>query len=136
MAFIQAETANLVSRVLPGGRLLCRATLPQGLSTKPRLQGGDASPFDRPTGYRLPCPGGCLLFLGWRRERVGPEPGGLEQAWTSSGTWQSATAVKCGHVGASPILACAWREVIVEETARSSPVDLTAAEEACHGLTA
>ena len=42
--------------------------------------------------------------------------------------------VKCGHVGASPVLACAWRELVVEETARSSPVDVTAAEEACRGL--
>ncbi len=42
--------------------------------------------------------------------------------------------VKCGHVGVSPILACAWRELIVEETGRSSPVDVTAAEEACRGL--
>ena len=32
------------------------------------------------------------------------------------------------------LLACAWRELIVEETGRSSPVDVTAAEEACHGL--
>ena len=42
--------------------------------------------------------------------------------------------VKCGHVGVSPLLACAWRELIVEETARSSPVDVTAAEEACRAL--
>jgi hypothetical protein len=42
--------------------------------------------------------------------------------------------VRCGHVGASPVLACAWRELVVEETARSSPVDVTAAEEACRGL--
>jgi len=27
-----------------------------------------------------------------------------------------------------------WRELVVEETARSSPVDVTAAEEACRGL--
>jgi hypothetical protein len=42
--------------------------------------------------------------------------------------------VKCGHVGVAPILACAWRELIVEETGRSSLVDVTAAEEACLGL--
>jgi len=42
--------------------------------------------------------------------------------------------VKCGHVGVAPILACAWRELIVEETGRSSPVDITAAEEACRAL--
>jgi len=41
---------------------------------------------------------------------------------------------RCGHVGASPVLACAWRELVVEETARSSPVDVTAADEACRGL--
>ena len=42
--------------------------------------------------------------------------------------------MKCGHVGAAPILACAWRELIVEETGRSSLADVTAAEEACRGL--
>ena len=42
--------------------------------------------------------------------------------------------VRCGHVGASPVLACAWRELIVEETGRSLPVDVTAAEAVCRGL--
>lgn len=41
----------------------------------------------------------------------------------------------CPHVEPSPLFACAWREIIVEETDRNTPVDVTAAANACSSLT-
>ena len=39
--------------------------------------------------------------------------------------------VGCNEVVAAPILACAWREIILEETQGSSRQDLTAADRSC-----
>ena len=36
----------------------------------------------------------------------------------------------------SVVLACAWREIIVEETNRSSPADIAAAKKTCERLSA
>ena len=40
----------------------------------------------------------------------------------------------CRDVIATPILACAWREVILEESHRSSTRDITAAAESCQKI--
>ena len=41
---------------------------------------------------------------------------------------------RCGHVSPSPVLACAWRQLIVDETGGSLAGDVVAAENACRGL--
>lgn len=42
--------------------------------------------------------------------------------------------VGCSTVIATPIQACAWREVILEETDRASPQDIAAANRACQQI--
>jgi hypothetical protein len=41
---------------------------------------------------------------------------------------------RCGHVSSSPVLACAWRQLILHETGGSLSEDVVAAENACRGL--
>ena len=48
---------------------------------------------------------------------------------------------KCYEVGCpealfSPVLACAWRDIIVEETSRTSPGDIAEAKRVCGRLSA